>query len=219
MSSFSNRLLIGCCFTSAPYRSACRWRHCSPFYLSCNVHWVMCVRTFKVALFCLMLHTFPVFICCNWKKYFIMSHCRTLCCLGDIIQDASHWLFIFTGVVPETFSRQLRSVHPAAGYLSRLSKFNQSLCYLKCVHDTPGLSQPQSAVCSLQTYHLSLRVFPLPTTHTHTPQKHHVAAACLSVLFRISWESVRNVQACTGMSKRPLPFCSLSPSCYRNQAY
>lgn len=67
----------------------------------------MWVRTFKVTLFCLRLYTFPILICCNSKQSFFksyISHIRTLCCLGNIIQYVSHRLFIFADVVPwDTF--------------------------------------------------------------------------------------------------------------------
>lgn len=59
------------------------------------------------------------------------------------------------------------------------------------------------AVCSVQTYHLSLGDLP-PLHHTSTRR---LTDGWLSLL-GISWESLLNMQTCRDMSKRPLSPCN-----------
>lgn len=53
---------------------------------------------------------------------------------------------------------------------------------------------------------------PTTHTHTHTLQKHREAAACLSVLFRISCKTFRLAQACPGLLKKRAVLWHLSCS-------
>lgn len=167
---------------------------------------VICVRTLKVAVRCLRTLCI-IYVYFNWKSIFIMPHIVEHC-LGSIIQHASHRLFSFTGVVSLDFFPDNSGLCSLV-----LATWAGSLNLTKACAIFSGAMIPQACPShSLQFVRFRHIILvseivphPPPPTHARTPQKHHVAAACLG-LFRILWEGVQNVQACTGMSKEAPAF-------------